>query len=496
MPDNDLFTQLSSAEQRIVGEVIARDWVSQIQMQQTAEAVLARRIDGPIHQALLQQRLISKDQCTRLEDFLHKDMEIGEYLVDRKIGAGAMGDVFLAHHTETNEAVALKLINKRYADDEQFIKRFEREIEALRGVEHPNIAGAAGYGTTSDGLPYMAMEYVAGPSLAQLLQQHGPLPEAYVLRIASEVAAGLDHIYTSTKLVHRDIKPENILTVPPDDAQGGDLFKRHDNAKLIDFGLARSYGNDDRLTMTGITMGTPHYMSPEQIRGSQEVDLRSDIYAIGATMFNLLTGRTPFQGASPGAVMTAHLTDPVPDPRKLVPSLSEPTRDVVMMCMAKESEQRYLNYLAFTNACKEALAAIGGHSSGMRLLRKPLVLKKPSAKSRPKDSQRKDAAVKEPPTSATVVSDTPEDPFAAVGHDSRNKDGTKARDKKVGTGPKTNRKTLDDNQPSDHHKIKESSDRIAREIHDAHGLGIMPMLVLGIAVVSLIAILAWRFLLS
>lgn len=383
-------TDTQDPEQAIIAELLKNQWVSHQQISMTQESISARRLNGPIHHALFQQRLLRREQVDKLDEILHSKLVIGRFKVERKLGSGAMGDVFLAHDEEGNdgagERVALKIISKRFADDESFIRRFDREIQSLTQLHHPSIANAVEYGR-HEGLPYLAMQYIEGPSLAQLLAKHGPLPEPYALRIIWQLAQGLDYVYSETKLVHRDIKPENILVVPEAGARGEDLFNRMDQAVLIDFGLARSFGDDERLTMTGITMGTPHYMSPEQIRGSQDIDSRSDIYGLGATLFHLLTGRTPYKGSSPGAVMTAHLTEPVPDPRELVPALGEACRTIVRMSLAKDPADRYLNHQALAMACEQALAVRADEpSSAMRLLRKPMVLNKPQTTR--KDAER------------------------------------------------------------------------------------------------------------
>jgi serine/threonine protein kinase len=368
-PANDL---PDSGEQRVLAEALRRHWVSNNQIDRSLEARAAGRYHGAIHDVLLEQGLIDRKQHDVLCQFLEVGMVIDHFEIDRRLGAGAMGDVYLAHDTETGTQVALKIINNRYAADEQFVQRFHREIETLARINHPNIARAVGYGS-HDNLPYLAIEYVDGPSLAQLLDRHGPLPEPYVLRVAIHVAQGLAHTYQTTGLVHRDIKPENILTVPAGNSED-DLFQRGDAAKLIDFGLARSYEQDERLTMTGITMGTPHYMSPEQIRGNQNIDHRSDIYGLGATMFHLLTGDTPYHGNSPAEVMTAHLTEAVPDPRVKVRGLSETTRKLIQTTMAKKAKERHASYDAFIRAAEMALEHFATRSEAPKLLRKPLVL--------------------------------------------------------------------------------------------------------------------------
>lgn len=378
--------------EQIIKTVVNRDWASQEQVDSTIASIDSGGLDGPLHKGLKQQRLLTPEQFDMLDDMTCLGLRIGAYEVERKIGSGAMGDVFLAVDTESKDEltpkVALKVVNQRYADDDSFLRRFSREAEALKGLSHPNVASSIGYGF-DNGRHYMAMEFVAGPSLAQLLDEHGPMPEPYVLRMMLQLANGLDYVYHMTRLVHRDLKPENVLTEIPAGESTKNLFSRQDVAKLIDFGLARNFNENDRLTMTGITMGTPHYMSPEQIRGAQDLDCRSDIYGLGATAFHLLTGKTPYQGASPGAVMTAHLTEKVPDPADHVPGMSGRMRSLIMTCMAKEAQDRFLSYQGLTQAIKKALESQSEEegNAGPRLLRKPLVLPKVRGGKRAEDAE-------------------------------------------------------------------------------------------------------------
>jgi len=243
----------------------------------------------------------------------------------------------------------------------------------LIGVKHPNIAEVIESGEC-DGSCYLAMEYIEGPSAMDLLRENAALPEAYSLRIVRQVAEGLAYVYDHSQLVHRDIKPENILIVRG--PRTGEKFGDQDVAKLIDFGLVKSMTEDDqRLTQTGMTIGTPLYMSPEQVRG-ESLDGRSDIYGLGATLYHLLTGATPFLGSSPGAIMSAHLTEAIPDPVLRVPSLSPATRVICMTAMAKNPNERFLTYEALVSACNEAISDLTGRSDAApKLLLKPMVLK-------------------------------------------------------------------------------------------------------------------------
>ena len=327
---------------------------------------------------LVEQQVISRDQAQELEEILSHQDHFPGYRLAKKIGSGGMGTVFLAEHLESGRQVALKTMNARLEADQDFIGRFHREAKALLAVKHPSVAEIIDSGETN-GHCWLAMEFINGPSLMHLLKEYKALPEAYALRICRQIAAGLGHVWSSAHLVHRDIKPENILVVR-NRSGGGDLFPPDDVAKLIDFGLVKSDEKDDRLTQTGMTIGTPLYMSPEQVRG-EKLDCRCDIYGLGATLYHLLTGQTPFTGTSPGSIMSAHLTEPVPDPGDRVPSLSKGTRQLVMMTMAKDADRRYTTCEALVQAIDEILKNMGTHSGGtLRLLRKPLILNKPAGK--------------------------------------------------------------------------------------------------------------------
>jgi serine/threonine protein kinase len=330
---------------------------------------------------MVEQRLLTSEQMTDLEVILQQQANFPTYHLLKKLGAGGMGTVFLAKQAGTDQVLAIKTIISRLKEDPDFVGRFHRESEVLAGLDHPHIAKVIESGESGNTC-YMAMEYVEGPNLATLLKDHKVLPERYVLHIIRQVAEGLAYVYAEAELVHRDIKPENILISRNPEAT--EPFPADDDAKLIDFGLVKPVDDDQHLTQTGMTIGTPLYMSPEQIRG-ERIDCRSDIYGLGATMFHLLTGNTPFAGTSPGAIMSAHLTQPVPDPAQRVPGLNAKTRELVMMAMAKHKEQRFLTFEAFLKAINAALGALGERSGTTpRLLRKPLVLKGPVAKPPPK----------------------------------------------------------------------------------------------------------------
>jgi serine/threonine protein kinase len=346
---------------------------------------------------------------------------VGEFTLLKSIGAGAMGEVYLAEHRTTGARAALKLITNSHAADEAFIQRFNREIAILSGLDHPNIGRAIAFGV-DHGHPYLAMEYINGPNLGDVLNERGALFEVDVLRLAIQVARGLAYAHTEAGLIHRDIKPANILIAQ---VAGGDrsasLLAEGDQVKIIDFGLAKSVdAEDQRLTLTGIVMGTPSYMSPEQIRSDPHLDYHTDVYALGATMFHLLTGNIPYPSAVPAMVMVGHLNNPIPDPGTLVPSLSAPTRQLVMTAMAKLVKDRFVDYRGFINACEKALKVIGQKPVGtLRLLRKPMVRSGNPAT---------------PPTGSDNPAQDSGDDFAPMGNDRETRSISKRANKPPSTG--------------------------------------------------------------
>lgn len=361
----------------------------------TVEAmVLANGWAGPAHierlrplmkdgrqlmKALVDQHIAPPESLAQFDLLLHLQAQLTDFTILKKLGAGGMGTVYLTKHHDTGREVALKVISARLAGDSEFLGRFHRETQALIGLHHPHLANIIASGSAGS-THYLAMDHINGPSLAALLKEYRALPEDYVLRLMRQVADCLHYVYTTAGLVHRDVKPENILIQRQPGAT--DLFPIDDEAKLIDFGLVKSANDDEHLTQTGMTIGTPLYMSPEQVRG-EKLDCRSDIYGLGATIFHLLTGSPPFKGTSPGAIMSAHLTDPVPDPGTLVPSLSAETRRLVTISMSKKTDDRFMTFEALIRALDSAMEVAGERAGGaIKLLRKPLVIqqKRPSGR--------------------------------------------------------------------------------------------------------------------
>jgi len=254
------------------------------------------------------------------------ERKIGHFEILDKLGAGGMGHVYKAHDTQQDRIVALKVLSLRLNDDAEFVARFHREVIASSSLQHPNIVAGLGSGSL-DGRPYLTMEFVDGRSLGKLIDAESHLPERKALLITRDVARGLDFAH-SKGVVHRDVKPDNVLI--------GEAV-----IKLTDFGLAKILRDDQRLTRSGIALGTPHYISPEQVEASRYIDHRADLYGLGAMLFHMLTGHVPFEGDNNNEIMLKHLNDPCRDPRELVPAISENCVRILRKLMAKKAADRY-----------------------------------------------------------------------------------------------------------------------------------------------------------
>jgi serine/threonine-protein kinase len=271
---------------------------------------------------------------SRLRRQVAEARQIGQYRCRRQLGAGGMGEVYLAEHQLLKRPCAVKLIRPDAAADPRALERFEREVRLTATLSHPNTVEIFDYGRAEDGTYYYVMEYLPGLSLAELVEQYGPLPPARVVYLLRQVCGALREAHAAG-LIHRDIKPSNIFAA----RRGG----MDDVAKLLDFGLVQpaTTAGGGHLSGEGQILGTPLFMSPEQTTGSVELDERSDIYAMGAVAYYLLTGRPPFEGENGIAVMIAHARDPVVPPSQVRPGIPKDLERVVLLCLAKDPAQRY-----------------------------------------------------------------------------------------------------------------------------------------------------------
>jgi tetratricopeptide (TPR) repeat protein/predicted Ser/Thr protein kinase len=254
--------------------------------------------------------------------------EISGYRMIGRLGEGGMGAVYLAEETTLGRRVAVKVISSRMAPDAQSKARFLREARTLATIEHPHVVRVYSFGEV-EGRPYLAMEYVEGETLTERIARSGKLSLDEALRVTRDVVDALDSAWES-HVIHRDIKPSNILV------------DRRGRVRVADFGLAKPAEvseNDVALTQSGLMVGTPHYISPEQAQG-RELDFRSDFYSLGIMLFHMLTGERPFQGSTPVAIVAKHLHEPMPNVRALRADLPPEIERLIVWMTAKDPSAR------------------------------------------------------------------------------------------------------------------------------------------------------------
>ena len=250
---------------------------------------------------------------------------IGRYEIESEIGRGGMAVVYLARDPQMERRVAIKMLGRAFLHDPDFLARFRREARLIAALEHRAIVPVYDFGEHEE-RPYLVMRYMYGGSLADRLAR-GPLSLSQALEILASLASGLDEAHRQG-IVHRDLKPANIL------------FDQYDKPYLADFGIAKLIASHSTLTKNAI-IGSPAYMSPEQARGEENIDGRSDIYALGAIMFEMLTGRVPYKATNPSGQMVRHITDPVPNILAANPDLPRGCQTVLARAMAKRASARY-----------------------------------------------------------------------------------------------------------------------------------------------------------
>ncbi len=295
--------------------------------------------------------------ATNTEDPLVGRTLPGGYVILDLIGIGGMGRVYRAEQTNLARTVAVKIIHPHLVGEENAAARFITEARAASRLNHPNSVGVIDFGKTQDGQLYLVMEYLRGRDLARVAYEEGPLPFRRIVDVTRQVLAALSEAH-HLGIIHRALKPENVILEPM--RTGGDFVK------VVDFGLAkmRAEAAQPSITSPGIVCGTPEYMSPEQGRGD-ELDARSDLYAVGVILFQLLTGRLPFEAESPTQVVLMHLSTPPPDPRKIAPErqIPDPLVGIVNRSLAKEPEDRFRDADEFAEALVAAFAQVEGPTS-------------------------------------------------------------------------------------------------------------------------------------
>lgn len=281
----------------------------------------------------------------------------GRYQIVRKLGEGGMSYVYLAKEIASGEEVAIKVLSPKLATDRSSVERLRREAGLAMRLDHPNACRILRLGESEDGLIYLVMPFLEGELLSDREVKGGPMEFDTGIRLMREVCAGLHHAH-ELHIVHRDLKPENIMLVPGDDGV--------EHAIVMDFGLAkerRAEGELQKLTATGIILGTPEFMSPEQIRGKQ-LDARSDIYALGIVAFEMFTGKLPFHGRNAQEMMIARLRGAPMPLRQARPDAPEHVEKALAKAMDTNPDHRFATTLEFG----DALAGQAGSSGGGGLL--------------------------------------------------------------------------------------------------------------------------------
>jgi serine/threonine protein kinase len=265
---------------------------------------------------------------------------IHHFRILSQIGEGGMGVVYVAEHLRFPKRVAIKVLSKSLSGDPHLRSRFYGEAQKQAILDHPNIVQATDF-FEAEGQFFLVMEYVDGPDLGKLIKAKGKLPEEEALPILQDILRGLAYAH-SKGLVHRDIKPSNVLI----DGEG--------RARIMDFGIAiLAGGAEKRLTATGATIGSPWYMSPEQIRNPKELDCRTDIYAVGIVLYEMLVGDVPFDGETDYIIQSQHIDSPPPDLHKTQPDISQELAQIVHTALAKDPAERFQNCLEFRKRIQE-----------------------------------------------------------------------------------------------------------------------------------------------
>ncbi len=329
MSDNKSRTHDTAYDAELARLVVEQRLATGEEVQHCAD--LAAGNQRSLGTALVEQGAVTANQLARVKKLLEESrgaQEIPGYRVLEKLGSGAMAHVFKAKQLSLDRLVAIKVLPRQLSENTEYVERFYREGKAAAKLNHPNIVQAIDVGEAG-GFHYFVMEYVEGHTLHDELVAHKVFSEADALRVIIQVAKALEHAHAHG-LIHRDVKPKNIM------------IAKDGTVKLADMGLVRAASDAEAAHKeAGRAFGTPYYISPEQVRGEVDIDFRADIYSLGATLYHIITGRVPFNGPSPQAVMMKHLKEPLVPPDHLNTSLSAGMGEMVEVMMAKDRDRRY-----------------------------------------------------------------------------------------------------------------------------------------------------------
>lgn len=323
-------------DSQIARVAVERTLITQDELKEAAERAKSLITDGrsrPLPDVLVDLGFLTRTQLSRLvgnsEDSGSRPaQQIPGYALQKKVGAGAMAVVYRAKQLSLDRIVAVKVLPKRLSRNQEFVERFYKEGRAAAALNHNNIVQAIDVGEAS-GFHYFVMEFVEGNTVYDEVADGKVYDEQEAIRITRQVASALLHAHDKG-IIHRDVKPKNIM------------LTKERVAKLADMGLARAASDvEAAMAEAGRAYGTPYYISPEQIRGDLHVDHRADIYSLGATFYHMVTGRVPFEGPTPSAVMRKHLKEPLTPPDHLNDKLTAGCAAMIEMMLAKNKEERY-----------------------------------------------------------------------------------------------------------------------------------------------------------
>jgi eukaryotic-like serine/threonine-protein kinase len=301
----------------------------------------------------------------------------GKYRIDRVIGVGGMGMVMAAHHLELDDRVAIKFLLPETAASTEAVERFAREARAAVKIKNEHVARVVDVGKLEDGTPYMVMEYLEGSDLAAWLIQHGPLPVEQAVEFVLQAGEAIAEAH-SLGIVHRDLKPSNLFVIQrPDGAL---------SIKVLDFGISKTVSlgrSGASMTRTAVMVGSPMYMSPQQIRSARDVDARGDVWALGVILYELIAGVPPFDGENLAELVNRIISEAPPSIRIYRPEVSEALEQVIFRCLARDLEQRFASIAEIADALlpfapRRAVASVE-RISGVRPTKRTLSLSSPVA---------------------------------------------------------------------------------------------------------------------
>lgn len=313
-----------------LGRLVVENRLATSEEVDRCKAIRSQESTLSLADVMVKQGVVTENQIRRIKNTLEDSsgQQIPGYRILSKLGSGAMATVFKARQMSLDRMVAIKVLPKRLSENAEYVERFYKEGKAAAKLNHANIVQAFDVGE-SGGYHYFVMEYVKGHTLHDELAGGKVFPEAEALQIIIQIAKALEHAHKQG-LIHRDVKPKNIMMTD------------EGIAKLADMGLARGVADAQAAQAeAGRAFGTPYYISPEQIRGELHIDFRADIYSLGATLYHLVTGRVPFEAATPAAVMHKHLKEALIPPDHINTQLSAGLGEVVEVMMAKDRNRRY-----------------------------------------------------------------------------------------------------------------------------------------------------------